>query len=49
MEKKERTELLKNQIMKEFDVVKASEITSKFKGEITDDFIALINEYNEGR
>ena len=49
LEKKERTELLKNQIMKEFDVVKASEITSKFKGEITDDFIALINEYNEGR
>ena len=48
LEKKERTELLKKRIVKEFDVDKTSEIMSKFRGKITDDFIALINEYNEG-
>ena len=47
MENKDRSERLKNRINKEFDVDKASKITSKFKGTIKDDLIILINEYND--
>lgn len=43
----ERAEFLKKQIMKEFDVDRASEVASRFNGKMTDDFIALINKYNE--
>lgn len=47
MEKKERAELLQKRIVEEFHVDNACEITAKFKGMITDDFVALINKYNE--
>lgn len=47
MENKERAELLKKRIMEEFDVDKASEVASRFNGKITDDFMAMINKYNE--
>lgn len=43
----ERAELLINRIQEEFDVDNASEIASQFKGKITDEFISLVNEYNE--
>lgn len=42
----ERLELLKNRIQEEFDVDNASKISSQFKGEITDEFISQLNEYN---
>lgn len=47
MEKKEKAALLKKRIVEEFHVDNACEITAKFKGMITDDFVTLINKYNE--
>lgn len=41
-----RAELLKKWIQEEFDVDNASEIASQFNGKITDEFISLLNEYN---
>ena len=43
----ERANLLKIKILKEFDVENAIEITNQFKGIITDDFISMVNKYNE--
>ena len=47
LKKKERAEFLNNKIRKEFDVDNASEIASQFNGIITDEFISMVNEYNE--
>lgn len=42
-----RFEKLKKEIEEEFDIINAKKITSLFKGNITDDFITLINDYNK--
>jgi len=47
LKKKERAEFLNNKIRKEFDFDNASEIASQFNGIITDEFISMVNEYNE--
>ena len=47
LKEKERAEFLNNKIREEFDVDNASEIASQFNGKITDEFISLVNEYNE--
>lgn len=45
--RRERIEIRKKNILDEFDVEYASEIASQFQGEITDEFISLMNEYND--
>lgn len=47
IKKKNRAEVLKKEIEEEFDIINAKKITSLFKGNITDDFITLINDYNK--
>lgn len=47
LQKKERTEELYKLIKNEFDLDNASKVASNFYGEITDDFINIINQYNE--
>lgn len=47
LEKKERSDLLNKSILGEFDVDKANEIVSGFKGEITKEFESQLNKYNE--
>lgn len=46
-ERKEKSESLKSDIYAEFDVDNADVIVSDFNGNITDEFLTLINEYNE--
>lgn len=47
LEKKERITFLHKKIDEEFDIANAIEVASHFNGKITDNFIALINRYNE--
>lgn len=47
LKKKERSETLNQIIFNEFDISKASKVVSNFNGELTDEFIVLLNEYNE--
>lgn len=47
IKKKNRAEVLKKEIEEEFDIINAKKIASLFKGNITDDFITLINDYNK--
>lgn len=49
VENTERAELLKSQIYEEFDVDNTSEIVSQFTGQITEDFVNTIIEYNENK
>ena len=44
--KREKSEELKSSIDKEFDIQNAKTILSKFEGYITDELIALIDDYN---
>ena len=46
MKEKDRADMLKSRISEEFDIENASEITSRFKGKMTDEFVTIINEYN---
>lgn len=45
----ERAELLKSQIYEEFDIDNTCEIASQFTGQITEDFVDSIKEYNENK
>lgn len=46
IKKRERAEYLKKEIESEYDVENLSKIVAQFKDEISDEFIALINEYS---
>jgi len=47
LKNKERTDLLKQKILDEFNINKASKITAQFNGNITEEFLALLNSYNK--
>lgn len=49
VENKERAELLKSQIYEKFDVDNTCEIASQFNGQITEEFVNSIKEYNESK